>query len=182
MCFEADLLVRTARGDVVAFEELAEKYYGPLYSFFYRMLMDNQYSENLVQETFLRMFRYSGSFDPSRKASSWIFSIASNVVKDWTAKKSTSMEIPFDNTAFPQKSEKTSVLDQVANNYQGEQILKALAKLDEKHRKVFLLKHFHHLRYHEIALIMGTAEGTVKSRMHFACKQLQKLLPGYEEF
>jgi len=179
MCFEAELVVRTARGDVLAFEELAENYYGPLYSFFYRMMMDNQYAENLVQETFLRIFRYSKSFDPSRKARSWIFSIASNVAKDWSAKKSVSMEIPFDHTAFPQKSQERSVSDQVANREQGDSVVKALSHLDEKHRKVFVLKHFHHLRYHEIASILGTSEGTVKSRMHYACKQLRKLLPGY---
>jgi len=180
MCSEAELLVRVADGDEKAFNELATGYYHPLYSFFYRMVIDKQYSENLVQETLLRIYRYSKSFDPSKKAKSWIFSIASNVAKDWGAKKANSFEVPFDYTAFPQESKEQAVIDKAVDNEQVRDVIKVLAVLDEKHRQVFVLKHFHDLKYHEIAAVTGVSLGTVKSRMHYACRQLRKLLVSYK--
>ena len=175
--FEEDLLLRTAQGDVLAFEKLTKVYYRPLHAFFYRMSSDSQYAENLAQETLLRMFKYSKSFDASRKAKSWIFSIAANVGKDWSAKRARTREIPFDHLAPGTHCVDDVVQTEIERRQQSESISKALGALDEKHRQVFILKHFHNMRYHEIAAVLDTSEGTVKSRMHYACRQLRKLLP-----
>lgn len=174
---EADLLLRTAQGDVLAFEKLTKAYYRPLHAFFFRMSSDSQYAENLVQETLLRIFKYSSSFDPSRKAKSWIFSIAANVARDWNARQVKKMEIPVEDASLGAEKTGSVVEDEVERRQQSESITRALNALDEKHRQVFILKHFHHMRYHEIALVLETSEGTVKSRMYYACRQLRKLLP-----
>jgi len=175
---EEELLERTAEGDAESFEELVLLYHAPLFAFFYRSILDRDHSENLLQETFLRMHKYSGSFDASRSARSWIFGIASNLLKDFKSKRATRGEYP------------TGMLESMADrgtaNPEVEAVrtdtrrlvVHALMGLSDKHRTVFVLKHFHGLLYDEIAKAMQCSVGTVKSRMHHACKALRDKLKG----
>ncbi len=173
---EEELIALAAEGDEEAFEEVVNAYYAPLFAFFYRTVMEREQAENLVQETFLRIHRYSGSYDPSRRARSWIFGIASNLLKDWKVRRPGRLESPTAVLENPQGNAGPSPEDEALRMDTRRSVARALMGLSEKHRMVFVLKHFHGLRYDEIAAAMDTTVGTVKSRMHYACRELRSKL------
>ncbi|HYW31940.1 MAG TPA: sigma-70 family RNA polymerase sigma factor, partial [Gemmatimonas sp.] len=69
-------------GEERAFEELVDRYQGRLLNFVYRTIGDRDRAEDLVQEVFIRVYRHIGRFDRSKKFSTWIYTIASNLAKN----------------------------------------------------------------------------------------------------
>ncbi|HAA24437.1 MAG TPA: RNA polymerase subunit sigma-24, partial [Cytophagales bacterium] len=77
------LMTRIAKRDKQAFDVLYNRYHKRLYGYLYRMCWQNQViAEDLLQETFIRVFKAAKDFDPSRKFVTWLFSIGSNLVKN----------------------------------------------------------------------------------------------------
>src|SRR5580658_3463434 len=73
---DAALMLRVKRGDMKAFEELAEKYKQPIVNLMYRMLRDFDEAEDLAQNVFIRVYQSAGRYEVSAKFSTWIFTIA----------------------------------------------------------------------------------------------------------
>ena len=69
-------------GEERAFQELVERYQGRLLNFVYRTIGDREKAEDLVQEVFIRVYRHLHRFDTSKKFSTWIYTIASNLAKN----------------------------------------------------------------------------------------------------
>ena len=151
--YEEDLIALAAEGDEEAFEELVNAYYKPLLAFYYRNVMEREQSENLVQETFLRIHRYSGSYDSSRRARSWIFGIAANLLKDYKTKRAACLESSCDLLGELSAGDGESPEEEALRMDLRRNVVTALMGLSKKHRMVFVLKHFHTLRYEEIAQI-----------------------------
>src|SRR5215213_6237207 len=78
----AQLVAAHLAGDARAFQELVARFRGRLLSFVNRMIGDRERSEDLVQEAFVRVYRHLHHFDHSKKFSTWIFVIASNLAKN----------------------------------------------------------------------------------------------------
>ncbi|GMV99437.1 MAG: RNA polymerase sigma24 factor [Candidatus Hydrogenedentota bacterium] len=76
---DADCARRACGGDSAAFDLLIARYAPRMYTHIYRMIGHREEAEDLVQETFLRAYRYLGSYDPSRSFRTWIYAIATNV-------------------------------------------------------------------------------------------------------
>ena len=76
------LVAACLAGDARAFEELVARYHGRLITFVNRMIGDRERSEDLVQEAFMRVYRHLHRFDPTKKFSTWIYTIASNLAKN----------------------------------------------------------------------------------------------------
>src|SRR5690606_10841911 len=79
---DSGLVAAFLAGETRAFTELAERYHGRLINFVYRTTGDRERSEDLVQETFIRVYRHLHRFDQSRKFSTWVYTIASNLAKN----------------------------------------------------------------------------------------------------
>src|SRR5580658_8539074 len=73
---DAALMLRVKRGDMRAFEELADKYKQPIVNLMYRMLRDLDEAEDLAQNVFIRVYQSAGRYEVSAKFSTWIFTIA----------------------------------------------------------------------------------------------------------
>ena len=78
----AQLVAACLAGDARAFEELVTRYHGRLIAFVNRMIGDRERAEDLVQEAFIRVYRHLHRFDPTKKFSTWIYTIASNLAKN----------------------------------------------------------------------------------------------------
>src|SRR5579862_9529536 len=76
------LMVRIQEGDGCAFEELVEQYQGPLIGFFFRNTRDHQLSEDLTQETLLRVFNQAWDYLPTGRFRGWVYRIARNLLVD----------------------------------------------------------------------------------------------------
>lgn len=165
-----------AQGQEVAFRELYQRYGQRMYAFFYRMLRQHQGdAEDFTQELFIKILEQPGSFDPGRSFATWCYTLAHNMVKNEYRRRGRH-PVP---TVLNQKIQIDPVehLDHAMDKaVRAEQLAKAVALLDEKHRAVFLLRYESNCSLREISAIVGCPEGTVKSRIHYAIKQLSQLL------
>jgi len=180
---DEDLMAQFQAGSVEAFDLLVARYKDPLASYLYRFLGDARESEDLLQETFMRVFRNRHSYRRIARFSTWLYTIAGNLARSEYRKRRRrrvqslqgmnkdeeeyEVEIP-DNTFRP---------DTHANNVlQDAAIQEALRQIPEEFREVVVLRDVQQLAYEEIAEITGLPMGTVKSRINRGRTKLQQLL------
>lgn len=164
-------------GEERAFEELVSRYQGRLLSFVYRTIGDRDRAEDLVQEVFIRVYRHIGRFDRSKKFSTWIYTIASNLAKNELRNRSRNplvlfqaIRAKFEDEDRPLQFEDhhTRPDDLYRKRYLREAVEKSVDKLPLHHREVFVLRELEGKSYEEIAEITGVNLGTVKSRLNRA--------------
>lgn len=164
-------------GEERAFEELVSRYQGRLLSFVYRTIGDRDRAEDLVQEVFIRVYRHIGRFDRSKKFSTWIYTIASNLAKNELRNRSRNplvlfqtIRAKFEDEDRPLQFEDlhTRPDDLFRKRYLREAVEKSVEKLPLHHREVFVLRELEGKSYEEIAEITGVNLGTVKSRLNRA--------------
>jgi RNA polymerase sigma-70 factor (ECF subfamily) len=179
---DQELLNLAMDGDGGAFALLVGRYEIPLRSYFRRRRVADQDSLDLLQETFTRVFRYAASYDPAKRLGSWIFTIASNLFKDRFQRLSrrSALETAVDPSTLEGVCQQRMLAPEAAalQAEMREEIMTAVGELSDEHRAVFMLKHYYGLRYQEIGRLLGCSVGTVKSRMHYACRKLQGSLSG----
>jgi RNA polymerase sigma-70 factor (ECF subfamily) len=156
-----------------------------LLNFVYRMIGDRERAEDLVQEAFLRVHRHLDRFDRSRKFSTWIYTIASNLAKNELRNRGRSPLVTFEQ-ARPRDEEDNRPVDFEDKDNRPDDLfeqrtLKALvdetvAKLSSHHREVFVLRELEGKSYEEIAEIMHCNLGTVKSRLNRARQSFAELI------
>jgi RNA polymerase sigma-70 factor (ECF subfamily) len=172
-------------GDPRAFGEIVARYQVRLLNFVYRMIGDRERAEDLVQEAFLRVHRHLDRFDRSRKFSTWIYTIASNLAKNELRNRGRSPLVTFEQ-ARPRDEEDNRPVDfedkdNRPDDLYEQRTLKALvdetvAKLSSHHREVFVLRELEGKSYEEIAEIMHCNLGTVKSRLNRARQSFAELI------
>jgi RNA polymerase sigma-70 factor (ECF subfamily) len=164
-------------GDARAFTELVLRYQSRLLNFVYRTIGDRERAEDLVQEVFVRVYRHLARFDQSKKFSTWIYTIASNLAKNELRNRSRNPLVLFqtirkqwDADHRPLQFEDTSARpdDLFRKRHLKELVEWAVAQLPEHHRVVFVLRELEGKSYEEIADITGCNLGTVKSRLNRA--------------
>ncbi len=165
-------------GDERAFTELYQKYSGKLTSFICRIIHDREQAEDLVQNTFLRVHKHLKKFDQTKKFSTWIFTIATNLAKNEVRNHSRSPLVLFstmmkmtgdnDDTKLPFEDGRSRPDDLYRKRHLRELVYQTVAAMPEHHRKVFVLRHLEGKTYDEISIITGVNLGTVKSRLNRA--------------
>ena len=170
------------RGDKKAFDEIYRRYAGPLKGYFKRMLWrDDEKAEDFVHDLFAKIIRKPDAFDTKRSFKTWVYTIACNMCKNEYKKQEVrkNTSIGFDQH-HNISDEKTNLIKEIEFNQFGEAFSEKLNELDAKHKEVFTLRHVEGLSIKEIAQIVQINEGTVKSRIFYATKQLAKLLKEYK--
>ena len=174
---DSALVAKFLAGEKRSFTVLADRYHVRLLNFIYRTIGDRDRAEDLVQETFIRVYRHLHRFDQSKKFSTWAYTIASNLAKNELRNRSRNPLVLFqtikknweadhrpleweDNTYRPD--------DLYRKRHLKEMVEKAVAQLPEHHRVVFVLRELEGKTYEEIAEITGVNLGTVKSRLNRA--------------
>jgi RNA polymerase sigma-70 factor (ECF subfamily) len=156
------------RGDATAFERLLERYQRRLFGFLLRRA-PSQHAEDLFQETWLRVVRSRGSFDPARRFSTWLFQIANNLCRDGARRSAVEAK---DRTRQQAELPSQGAAGMTALDAKLD-AQKRLAQLPESLREVLVLRYFEDLGEREIAEIVGVPPGTVKSRLHAAVRALR---------
>jgi RNA polymerase sigma-70 factor (ECF subfamily) len=164
-------------GEERAFQELVERYQTRLLNFIYRTIGDRDRAEDLVQEVFIRVYRHLHRFDRSKKFSTWVYTIASNLAKNELRNRSRSPLVLFqtiqgsgDDEDRPIQFEDTTARpdDMYRKRHLRELVEQTVAQLPEHHRQVFVLRELEGKSYEEIAEITDCNLGTVKSRLNRA--------------
>jgi RNA polymerase sigma-70 factor (ECF subfamily) len=158
-------------GDERAFGELVKRYDGRLLNFVYRTVGDRERAQDLVQETFVRVYRHMQRFDQSKKFSTWIYTIAGNLAKNELRNRSRNPLMLFQAIRKNWEAD-----DLFRKRFLKEQVEKAVAELPEHHRIVFVLRELEGKTYEEIAEITGCNLGTVKSRLNRARNNFARLI------
>jgi RNA polymerase sigma-70 factor (ECF subfamily) len=164
-------------GEERAFAVLVERYQTRLLNFIYRTIGDRDRAEDLVQEVFIRVYRHLHRFDRSKKFSTWVYTIASNLAKNELRNRSRNPLVLFqtmqganDDEDRPLQFEDTTARpdDLYRKRHLRELVEDTVAKLPEHHRQVFVLRELEGKSYEEIAEITDCNLGTVKSRLNRA--------------
>ena len=174
---DSDVVQASLDGDLRAFGELVKRYDQRLLNFVYRTIGDRERGQDLVQETFVRVYRHLHRFDQSKKFSTWIYTIASNLAKNELRNRSRNPLVLFqtlkknwDADHRPLEWEDTQYKpdDLFRKRNLRAKVEQAVAHLPEHHRVVFVLREMEGKTYEEIADITGCNLGTVKSRLNRA--------------
>jgi RNA polymerase sigma-70 factor, ECF subfamily len=160
-------------GAAQQFEQLAVPHFTALYRAA-RSLSDAQTADDLVQETYLRAWKYFDSFDPTTNCRAWLFRILRNVWTDrWRKHR---LEIPLNETDAGAIEAYYDWEDEFLKAEFSERVGKALAELPAEYRWSVLLADVEEFSYHEIAGILSCPFGTVMSRINRGRKMLARLI------
>lgn len=159
-------------------ELLVEQYYAYIVRLSASILRDSAEAEDVAQETFVTALVKIETVDPQTNMKAWLSTIAVNKCRDILRKRKTRqkfqtvLESLYGNQSASNSPEATAVHQEMAVN-----LWTAVDRLKEKHRLPILLRYVHNLSIREIAEILGAKEGTIHSRLFYAC---QKLAAGLE--
>lgn len=182
---DGQVVMRHLSGDPQAFGTLVDRYQTRLLNFVNRTIGDRERSEDLVQEVFIRVFRHLHRFDQTKKFSTWIYTIASNLAKNELRNRSRNPLVLFqtikknweaDHRPLQFEDPSARPDDLYRKRYLKDAVEQCVGGLPEHHREVFVLRELEGKSYAEIAEITGCNLGTVKSRLNRARNSFAQLI------
>tara|TARA_R110000737_G_scaffold348037_1_gene381000 strand:- start:499 stop:1056 length:558 start_codon:yes stop_codon:yes gene_type:complete len=166
---EPQWIAQAQQGDQLAFHHLYENYHRRIYALCWRMLADKDSAEDVCQEVFVQLWQKISNFRGESKFSTWLHSVASNIVLGHIRKNKTWIQRIF-------SIEEQSVEDAVVEMPECSNLDKKIQKLPERARLVFVLFAIEGYRHEEIANMLGVAVGTSKAQYHRARGLLRESL------
>ena len=179
---QEQLWVRAAlKGDRTAFMHIVEAYQRPVFNLCYRMLGDGVEAEDAAQETFLRAYTKLSTYNPGRKFSSWLFSIASHYCIDRIRQRRYQMvswdELPpWQSLATDEPEPEQAALARESRD----RLHQLLNSLQPDYRAAIVLRYWHDMPYEEIAETLDTTVSAIKSRL-FRARQMMADFAGQAE-
>jgi len=182
---DGQIVMRHLAGEPQAFGTLVDRYQTRLLNFVNRTIGDRERAEDLVQEVFIRVFRHLHRFDQTKKFSTWIYTIASNLAKNELRNRSRNPLVLFQTIKKnweadhrPLQFEDTTARpdDLYRKRFLKDAVDHCVQRLPEHHREVFVLRELEGKSYQEIAEITGCNLGTVKSRLNRARNSFAQLI------
>lgn len=170
---DQQLIEGIAAGDHSCLGTLFERHHKALFNYCLQMTRDGALSEDLVQETFMRMLKAAGSFRGTGSFKSWMFHIARNQVFDHLRKQKR-IEPLSDDRPEPESPERDPERH-LEDREQGALLEQALSRLPPHAREVIWLGRFHFDGYAELGRALDCSAGTARVRMHRAMKQLREI-------
>ena len=155
-----------------AFQRLISDYQRPLYNHVRNIVLNHDDTDDVLQNTFIKIFRHLKNFNGDSKIFSWMYRIATNEALTFLKQKSKLSGISSETL-------QNKTLDNLESDvfFDGNEIQlklqKAVALLPEKQQLIFKMKYFEELKYEEISEILGTSVGGLKASYHIAVKKIE---------
>jgi len=163
---DARLARKVQKGDRKAFEVLLGKFERPVYTFVYHFFRDPELCRDLTQETFLRAWRFIGSYRPREKWSTWLFAIARNLCIDELRRMQRVSPVALDEAnadSLPAEGDAAGdPLSAAILAQEGDLLRRLVAALPERYRTPIVLFYFNDMSYEEISRVMGTTLSNTK--------------------
>ena len=159
----------------VAFQKLVQQFQKPLYYHIRNIVLNHDDADDVLQNTFIKVFQNIDKFKGESKLFSWIYRIATNESLTFLSTKAKK-----NNTTSQELQSK--IIDNLEADvfFDGNEIQiklqKAIATLPEKQQLIFKMKYFNELKYEEISDVLGTSVGALKASYHIASKKIEHFL------
>jgi RNA polymerase sigma-70 factor (ECF subfamily) len=184
---DQELVERSQNGDTRAFDELVRKYTPKLYGLVYNMTSNREDTADLLQDIFAKAYRSMKRFQGKSTFYTWIYSISVNMTLNFLKKRGRYTKLSLDDVDsgiqndpdFIKVTSGASPLRDVNIHELQKRLNEAMMKLSEDHRTVVTLYDIQGLQHAEISKILGVSEGTVRSRLFYAHRQLQTYLEDF---
>lgn len=172
---DSHIINAVKHGDLAALEQVILYYQKPIFNHIYRFTSQKDDAADLTQETFIKLYKNRKFIDPDLNFRAWLYKIATNTVYDWLKKKKRHSEI-----LFAEEDEiETNVSEAAYYSIETAELMDiemALEKIKPQYKNVLILYYQQGFDYKEIAEILSTPIGTVKTLMHRAKKSLAEKL------
>jgi RNA polymerase sigma-70 factor (ECF subfamily) len=185
---DADVVARARQGDHDAFRILVERYQERAYRLALRVLRDEEWARDVVQEGFLKVYRSLDRFEGRSSFYTWLYRVMMNLCLDAKRRDRGDRHVEWDDGAAlapdPAGPDAASELHQDQEGPEGSLeraqlrgfVAKAIEQLSDDARQTLLLREVEGLSYAEIAACLGVPKGTVMSRLHHARRQVRESL------
>ena len=185
-CTDEELMLIFINGDEKAFDELVRRYMDSVISYLYKFTGDYNISDDIAQESFIRLYRYKDRYDKNSKFSPWFYSIVINRAKSAMHIKTDQDHISLNDM----NNEEIGKIDHVSdpsdnddleeyeylNEVKIEYIKKAFEVIDPLYKEVIILRFMKEMEYEMIAEILKIPVGTVKSRISRGRSQIKEII------
>lgn len=178
---DEQLIALFQRGNSGAFDLIVKRFKDSLTNYTFRYLGDYDECDDVVQETFVRVYKNKNSYKPLAKFSTWIYTIATNLAKTRLRQKQKVNIFSFLKSKEPEYRfeviDTGYSLDNITDSILLEKIIQsALDKIPAKYKEAVILRDIQELSYEEISEIIKANIGTVKSRINRGRERLKKIL------
>jgi RNA polymerase sigma-70 factor (ECF subfamily) len=170
---DEELMVAVREGRLDQLEILFGRYRQSLYEFFSRLTGNRVASEDLVQEVFVRILKYRGSYRETNRFVTWMYQIGRNARADYLRKHRV---VPREaNTTPSPEHDITTPSRQLEESEERALLECALMRMSESNRELLILARYQEMKKDDIAELLGVEPGVVKSRVHRAMKELREV-------
>jgi RNA polymerase sigma-70 factor (ECF subfamily) len=181
---DEQLAIRCRDGDLEAFGLLYERYRRPILAYLYQIVRDYEQAACIGQDVFLKVFERADRYDPSRRFSTWFYTVARNTALDWLQARNRRPQVSFadvddDAPAVPVPADRNTpeADERLQRSEAAEAIAKGLAGLPQIYREIIELIVFQDLTYEAASEILGGVSlGTLRSRMFHALRLMREKL------
>ena len=190
---DQELMGRYVDGDDRAFALLFDRHRRGVYNFILRSCSRRDVADELLQEVFLKVIKSASGYSPDAKFSTWLYPIARNACIDAARKRSRADLYSLQETVGSDDQGSTTHQDRLVDDraHSGavdverrdflDQLQRALERLPDKQREVFVLREISGLKFREIAEVVDATVPTVKSRMRYALETLRGELADFRD-
>ncbi|MHC4587504.1 MAG: RNA polymerase sigma factor [Planctomycetota bacterium] len=173
----AILVLKSQRRDEKAFREIVNNWEPRLYYYLRRIVENENDVWDILQETWLAVFKNIRKLEDPLKFSTWLYKIGHHKAVNLLRKENRYVQMKTEQTANHYENNTTISVDKE----QAELVHKLLGKLKLSHREIITLYFLEGFSISEIAQIIGISEGTVKSRLYYAKHKLHEMLKGVKD-
>tara|TARA_Y100001968_G_scaffold149901_1_gene137174 strand:+ start:237 stop:812 length:576 start_codon:yes stop_codon:yes gene_type:complete len=178
---DEELISQFQDGNVKAFNELVNRYKDRLLNYVYHFFNDIDLAEDIVQDTFLKLYTHKNSYKQVAKFSTWIYTIAGNLSKTELRKQKrrktfSISDLSYDNNEFVISSNESTPEEKIVTKDDIDNLKSGMDKLSVDFKTVIILRDIQELSYDIISSIIEMPLGTVKSRINRARLKLQHIL------
>ena len=154
------------------FNDIVKKYSERLYWHVRRMVGTHEDADDLLQDIFLKIWTALPSFRGEAQLYTWVWRIATNETLNWLRREKVRAALRFQRV--DEELERRIMADPYFNGTDAQrELFKALARLPQKQRQVFVMRWWDELSYEEISAITGTSVGALKASYHIAQEKLK---------
>ncbi len=183
------LVARAQSGDAAAFDDLVVKYSPRLYGLVYNMTSNHEDTNDMLQDVFAKAYRAIKGFRGKSSFYTWIHTIAVNMTLNFLKKRGRRYHLSLDDVdasiqndkEFIELTSTTSPVREADLSELQRRLNESMMKLSDEHRAVVTMFHIQGMPHAEISKILGVSEGTVRSRLFYANRQLQNYLDEFRK-